>query len=370
MASPNRILYVIATLDPHGAERQMVTLARRLDRERFEPMVCALTRGGPLEQDLDQAGIETVILGKSRKLDLSVVWRLKRLIREREIDLVHTWLFTGNAYGRAAAWLAGGCKIVASERSVDRWRNVIHRSVDRFLARRTGCILANAQAVRQFLIYRERIAAEKIEVVPNGIDITRFEGVKPAPIRAELGLSEDAPLIGCVARLAEQKGLEYLVLAAREVVERIPQAAFVIAGSGPEEEEIRDLIVELDMEGKVHLLGHRDDAPAVMAALDVFVLPSLWEGLPNVMLEAMAAGLPTVATAVDGALELILENKNGILVPPGDARSLANVIAQLVENPDLGYRLAANGQQRVQGYTIERMVERTQAVYERLLSSE
>ena len=369
MLEPARVLYVIATLDPHGAERQMVTLATHLDRERFEPTVCALTRGGPLEEELADAGVETTILGKKHKLDVAAVWRLRRLIRARQIDLVHTWLFTSNAFGRIAALSAGGCRIVASERSVDRWRSFVHVRVDRFLARCTDRILANAQAVKQFLIEHEGLRADKIEIIPNGFDASRFQGVKPAALRRELGLPDDAVLIGCIARLEEQKGIPYLVRAAKELAERIPRAAFLIAGSGPGETSLRDLVHELGLTGRVRLLGHREDVPAVLAALDVFVLPSLWEGLPNVVLEAMASRLPVVATGVDGTRDLVADGANGLLVPPEDAQSLANAIARVIESPDLARDLADAGHAAAQDYTIERMVERTQQVYGRVLRS-
>jgi len=364
--APKRILYVIATLDPAGAERQLVMLATHLDRGRFEPIVCCLTRGGPLEAELAAAGVETIVLAKRAKLDVSVVPRLVRLIRNRHIDLVHTWLFTGNAFGRAAAILAGDCKIVASERSVDRWRTPIHMSVDRLLATRTSRIIVNAEAVMRFYVEREQIPARKFVVIPNGLDLSRVEAAEPASLREELGLLPAARLIGCVARLEEQKGVEYLIGAAGLMRGHLPDAVFVVAGDGPKEAQLRQLVAAQDLEANCRLLGHRNDIPAFMAALDVLVLPSLWEGLPNVVLETMAAGCPVVATDIDGTRELVADGDSGLLVPVRNPQAISDAVLRLLSDGPLARRLAAKGTAGAQGYTIARMVERTQSVYDQL----
>lgn len=367
MPESKKILYVIATLDPAGAERQLVMLATHLDRERFEPVVCCLTRGGPLEDELAEGGVETIVLGKRAKLDVSVVPRLARLIRNRHIDLVHTWLFTGNAFGRAAAILAGNCEIVASERSVDRWRTPAHVCVDRLLATRTSRIIVNAEAVKQFYVEFEQIPARKFVVIPNGLDLSRFERAEPAPLRRELGLPAGARLIGCVARLEEQKGVEYFITAARLMRGHSPEAVFVVAGDGPRGAQLRQSVAAQGLESSFRLLGHRDDVPAFMAALDVFVLPSLWEGLPNVVLEAMAAGCPTVATDIDGTRELMIDGQSGLLVPAGDPVAIANAVSRLVGAPGLAGKLVAAGQAVAREHAVERMVTRTEATYEQVL---
>ena len=367
-AQPAKVLYVIATLDPAGAERQLVSLATHLDRTRFDPVVCCLTRGGPLESQLSDAGIRKIVLGKKFKVDLAAVLRLSRLIRRERADIVHTWLFTGNAFGRAAALLAGGCAIVGSERSVDRWRTLAHVVVDRVLASRTAKIIANAEAVKRFYVESEKIPARKFVVVPNGLDMEPFLEARPWPLREELGLPPDAHVIGCVARLEEQKGIEYLLRAARVVTAEWPRAVFVVAGGGPKEAELRAMALDAGLGERFRFLGYRDNVPSLMAAFDVFVLPSLWEGLPNVVLEAMAAGCPVVATDVGGAGELIAHRESGWLVPARDPQAIADAVLGLLRDPGLAGRLSAAGRVTACGYTVERMVERTQRVYDEVLS--
>ena len=362
------VLYVIATLDPAGAEQQLVALATRLDRSRFHPTVCCLTRGGPLAQDLAGAGVETIVLGKQSKLGLGVVPRLAGLIRRRHIDLVHTWLFTGNAFGRAAAVVAGGCKIVASERSVDRWRGWLHVLVDRALAARTSRIIANAEAVKQFYVESERIPARKFTVIPNGLDHARFSAVRPAALRQELGLAPDARLVGCAARLEEQKGIECLIDAARLLEGRDAHAVFLVAGDGPKAPELRARVRDVGLESHFRLLGHRDDMPSFMAGLDVFVLPSFWEGLPNVVLEAMAAGCAVVATNVGGTRELVEHGLTGLLVPARDPQAIADAVRRVLNDPVWARRLADAAREKAGSYTLERMVARTQQVYDEVLA--
>ena len=367
-AQPKTVLYAIATLDPAGAEGQLVALATHLDPERYRPIVCALTRGGPLEADLTAAGVETVVLGKRFRLDLRVVARLARLIESSGADLVHTWLFTGNTFGRAAAWWAGTAAVIASERSVDRWRGPVHRFIDRAFARRSDRIIANAEAVKSFYVDHEGLCPELFAVVPNGLDPERFAQAQPAALRQELGLDPRARIVGCAGRLEEQKGVQHLVDAAGALPPGEAPTVFVVAGAGPQEAMLRDRVAGLGLEGRVHLLGYRSDVAEVMAACDVFVLPSLWEGLPNVVLEAMAAGVPVVATDVGGTRELVTDRESGLLAPASDPHALAHAIRQLLDDPDLAQRCAAGGRAVAERHTIAAMVERTQAVYDEVLA--
>ena len=163
-----RILHIIPTLDAGGAEKQLTLLAAGLPRDRFDVHVCALTRGGPLEELLRQAGMPLCVIGKRWKLDPAALWQLKRHIERLKPDLVHTWLFAGNSYGRAAALWAGVPRLVAGERGVDRWKEWHELAIDRKLSRRTDRIATNSRAVRDFYVARG-LPAEKFVVIPNGI---------------------------------------------------------------------------------------------------------------------------------------------------------------------------------------------------------
>lgn len=360
-----RILHIIATLDPAGAERQMVHLCRRLDRTRFRPGVCCLTRGGPLESDLAEADVPVSILHKRGRYDVTVLSRLKRAIRDFRPDIVHTWLPTANTLGRIAASLAGVKVRIASERAADVWKGSLRRWIDRRLAPGTMQILCNANAIRQFLVERIGLHGDEITVIHNGLDIEAFDRAADTGPTAPLPERPPGLLLGTVARLEPQKGLTYLIQAMAELEDTLPDARLWIAGDGPERENLEQQIHESGLAGRVVLLGRRDDVPALMRRFDLFVLPSLWEGLPNVALEAMTAGRAVVATDVNGTPEAVADGETGLLVPAQSPIALSKAIRDLADDAQRRARMGTAGRARVEEYfSMEQMVDAHQDVYE------
>jgi starch synthase (maltosyl-transferring) len=363
-----RVLYIIATLDPAGAERQMAHLARRLDRNEFEPAVCALTRGGPLEEDLSRSGIPVRILHKRGRWDLGVIGRLRQVIREFGPQIIHTWLPTANTLGRIAGLLEKTPVLIASERAKDAWKGPLRRAADRFLTARSHRILTNSLAVKSFLAERIGIPPEKIRVIPNGLDLAEFDAKTAEPVEAP-SPTGDVMELGTVARLEPQKGLPYLL----DAVSMLPKDLEVrlwIVGGGPVEASLRDQAKRLGIADAVQFLGTRQDVPALMARFDLFVLPSLWEGLPNVVLEAMAARRAVVATNVDGTPEAVLEGETALLVPPRDPGALADAMTRLLRDREMRRRFGEAGRRRVESeFRMEIMVERTQDEYRRALEN-
>ena len=364
----NRILHVIATLDAAGAEQQMVQLVTRLDRREFQPRVCCLTRGGPLEAPLRTADVPVQILEKRGKFDLRVLLRLRAVLRDFQPQIVHTWLPTANTIGRLAALFGRRPLLVASERAADVWKGRLRRWTDRRLARRTDLILCNAQAVRRFLTERIGLPEEKIQVIQNGLDMEAFDRHADQEPADDLPPTGQGRIIGAVARLEPQKDIPALVEAFARLPERLSDTHLWIAGEGPERPRIEQLIAGHGMGGRVWLAGRRNDIPALLRRMDLFVLPSLWEGLPNAVLEAMAARRAVVATRVDGTPEAVAEGETGLLVPPRDTAALADAITRLLDDPDLRARYGAAGRRRVETvFGIERMVKDTCDAYRSLL---
>jgi len=385
----SRVLFIIATLDRAGAEQQLVRLCVGLDRRRFQPAVSCLTRGGPLERELREARVPVWIAGKRSKYDLTVLARLTRVMRRFRPHLIHTWLFTGNAFGRTAAILAFGPRIrareraardtrgphslagpllIASERAVDIWKTPVHRAIDRFLSRFTARVAANCDAVRGFCVDALGIPRGKVAVVRNGIDLAGFDAAARRPPAAPLPTSHGLHVLGAVARLSQQKGIEYLLDAFDVLRRRVPDARLWIAGEGEDRRALEERAGRLGIAGHVHFLGHRPDVPALLRRLDLFVLPSLWEGLPNAIIEAMAARRPVVATAVDGTREVVVENETGLLVPPRSPGALASAMVQLLADPRLRRRMGRAGRQRVEAaFSERRMIEQTEALYDEVI---
>ena len=365
-----KVLQLIPTLDRSGAEKQMVLLAQGLPRDRFQVEVAALTRLGPLEADLKESGIPVTAINKRHKVDPLALGRLSRFLRAKRFDVVHTWIYAADTYGRVAAHRARVPVVVTAEMAVDLWKGRSERLVDRFLAGWTDRIVGNSQAVSDF--YRDTIGipATKLAVIPSGIaNDEPPPDVDPAAVRRELGLPPDCPLALFVGRLAEQKGVADL-LNALDILQQVrPDVRTLIVGDGPLRDrlEARARAYQLVEPPRVLFLGHRNDVPRLLASSDLLVLPSLYEGMPNVVLEAMRFRKPVVATAAPGTTEVVVHNETGLLVPLRKPPALARAIRQIVDDPDLAARLGAAGRVRVEAeFGVDRMIARFADLYESL----
>jgi glycosyltransferase involved in cell wall biosynthesis len=377
---PRRILHVIPTLNIGGAEKQLALLLRGLDRDRFAPAVACTTLAGPLLGDIEATGTPVRVFGKRRRIDPLLVWRLARWMRRLRPDLVHTWMFTANTWGRLAALLARRPPVVASERCVDLWKRPLHRAIDRTLARASARVVANSDAVARFLREREGIPSSRIRVVHNGLDPRDGERLGPRPtgeaaaLRRELGFAADALVVGDVARIDAKNDLLTWVEVVARLGARHAGLVAVLAGDAvlPAEREyarrLRQAIGDRGLEGRVRLLGFRRDLERVLPALDLLLHTSSMEGFPNSIMEAMAAGLPVVATPAGGTPELVADGETGLLAPVGDAASLAARASDLLRDPERRRRMGEAGARRVrERFSMRRMVEETERLYDEVL---
>jgi glycosyltransferase involved in cell wall biosynthesis len=363
-----RVLQIIPTLDRCGAEKQLTLLAAGLPRNQFDVHVCALTRGGPLLDDLQRHKIPTTVIGKSWKFDPAAFWRLRRYIRKLAPDIVHTWIFAANSYGRAAAISAGVKHIVAGERCVDRWKVWHELAIDRCLARRTERIVTNSSGVRDF--YAEHgLPARKFVVIPNGIE----PFVPPAnttrdELLAELDLPSDARLIGAVGRLWPQKRYKDLIWAAELLRVVRDDTYLLIVGDGPQRWRLERYRDQTQVGDRVRFLGQRDDVPRLLPHLDCFWLGSGYEGQSNAVMEAMSAGVPVVATDIPGNRDLVVPDETGYLVPLGDRAAFARQTIVLLDDTDLARRMGQAGRQRMLAeFSVDKMVQRHAAMYRELM---
>ena len=360
------VLQVIPTLDRSGAEKQMALLAAMLPRDRFRVEVAALTRLGPLAAELRAAGIPVTLIGKRHKVDPFALIKLSKLMKARKFDVVQTWIFAANVYGRVAARRAGVPVTVVAEMAVDLWKSGVHREIDRRLAHRTDRVVGNSPAVVDY--YRGLgIAGTKLTCIPSGIAVADPPEVDPSAVRAELGLPAGCPLAIFVGRLAEQKRVEDL-LAALDLLRHVrPALRTLIVGDGPLRAALHGRADAFRLGDAARFLGHREDVPRLLAAADMLVLPSDYEGLPNVVLEAMNMSKPVVATSAPGTTEVVADSVTGLLVPRRSPTDLARAIRSLVDDPSLGRRLGAAGRARVEAeFRAEAMVGRFAALYEEL----
>jgi glycosyltransferase involved in cell wall biosynthesis len=368
-APPLRIAFCITDLDPGGAERAFVQLVTRLDRRFWEPAVFCLSSGGILTGELKNARVPVVSLGARRWSGLAAIWRLARELRRFRPVILQTFLFHANLAGRIAGRVAGVRHIVSGIRVAEK-RSRVPLWLDRWTGRLVERNVCVSQAVAEFSISAAGLTAEKIMVIPNGVDVSKFAGAVTADL-AGLGIPPGSRVLLSIGRLDPQKGVRDVVAAAALVVPRLSDVHFLLVGEGRERHDLERLILEHGLAERVHLAGWRADIPELLAAGVALVLASHWEGLPNVILEAMAAGLAVVATRVEGTAELVIEGQTGLLVPPQSPRELAAAIEKLLADPAAAKAMGHAGQERAKAeFSWERMVTRYENLYQSLLEQQ
>jgi glycosyltransferase involved in cell wall biosynthesis len=338
-----RVLQLISSAGYYGAENMLVTLAHELLLLGCDTTVGALQVAAEPEVLARAAarGLPTVSFPCSGRLDPGLPGRLARYIRTNNVGIVHTHGYKANLYGR----FAGALQVATCHNWAVRTGSLGFYSVlDRFALRGFPAVAAVSDSVAGRLA-DFGILPPKVRVIPNGVDVERFSRAEPV-LRRELNLG-DRPLIGAVTRITEGKGCNILLSALVSVFNRQPDAAAVIVGAGPLDAALRRQAANLGIADRVHFTGARSDMPAIYASLNVFTLPSLDEGMPMSVLEAMSAGIPVVATSV-GAIPKLLNSDSGWMVAPGSAESLAEAISNALSDRGEADRRACNARQQVE----------------------
>jgi sugar transferase (PEP-CTERM/EpsH1 system associated) len=361
------VLYVIWSLQMGGAERVVYDLARKLDRRRFRPMVCCLNFRGRLADELEKEGIRVYALDKKPKLDASVLVKLWKLMRRERVDVVHTHLWTSSFWGRLAALLARVPVVVITEHNLDTWRRTPHFLADRLLGAGTDHWIFVSDEVKAFYRRRLRLGEDDFHVVHNGIDLAQFEApVDPAQVKQAMGLPAGKRVVGVVGRLEERKGHRFFVDAMKILLARHPDVVGLIVGEGKEMQRLKAQRDALGLQEGVRLLGYWANLAEALGVVDVFVLPSLMEGHPLAILEAMGAGKPVVATTVGGNAEAVEDGVTGYLVPPADPAALADAIQKVLAEPETAGRMGQQARRRLeQRFNLQAAVEVNQDVYTR-----
>jgi glycosyltransferase involved in cell wall biosynthesis len=359
-----RVLHVLNTLQTGGAEYLVLNLARAIDRERFQLSACSLDGDGEVGEELRRLGVPTFTVQRRSGLDATLVPRLAALVRREGVRVVHThnvapWLYAG-----IAARLAGAALCHTEHSSLFPEQRAL-RHAERALGLVSKAVICDGEDVRRQLVDEQGLSPRNVITIHNGVDTELYGRPRDAATaRQALGLAPDAPVVGTVARLQPVKDQSSLLAAFAAVAMALPQARLVVVGDGPQRPILQAQAMTPGLVGRVLFLGRRADVAEILPAFDVFALSSVSEGLPLTLLEAMAAGLPCVSTAVGAVPEAVVPESTGLLVPARDSRALASAMLRLLRDPGLARAMGQAGQKRARElFDLKVMTRRYQDLY-------
>ena len=331
MAAKIKILYVLQDLEMGGAERLRFTAEKYINKSRFETIYCCIEKKGVLGEEIERKGGCVICLDtKDEFYNLTATVRLYKVVKKIRPDLVHAALFNANFHARVAG-IFSGTPVISEEHGMYFWKKWYHKLIDRILARFTYRIIAASKNVKIFLMKQENIDTEKIEVIYDCVDPESFISHSSSnEARAAISVDNNVYLIGAVGNLRKEKGHDILLDAFREARKR-HDARLFIAGDGPLYGYLKQKSEDLGIKDEVRFLRKYSDIAGFLRALDLFVMPSLSEGLGIALIEAVAAGLPCIASNIGGISEIAENFASVTMVKPGDANSLASAIVLEIE---------------------------------------
>lgn len=372
------ILYITTTVKDEGPGNLLGSLLCNIKREQYQPHVLTIQGGGKWAVPFIKRGIPVTNLGLKTPLDFFSLPLILYHIKKIKPDLIHTQLITADIFGRLAAEITG-IKYATTVHNMDDWkrsRNPISwaaKHMDALQLKRAQGIVAVSRAVKLDIATRQRVRPTKITVIKNAVNFKCFankiSSQKKQAIRQDLNIPANALVVGTSARLARQKAPENWLATAKQIVKNYPRVHFVWAGRGPLYKKIENLVSVNNLATNIHLAGFRSDLPDLLQIFDIYVLVSRWEGLPLSLIEAMCAGIPSIASDVSGNPEVIRHNATGLLVPPDRPLAFAENLKQLITQPNLRVRLGLAGQDFVKkNFSLRRMIDEYELFYKKIFS--
>lgn len=366
------VLHVIDGLKIGGAEILLRELSEGLLKKDFRVSV-AYSTPGPILGDLKALGVELIFIPRLFRVDPYQFYNMYRSIKKVNPTIVHTHLFKSDFQARPAARLAQVPVVVSTLHSIDRWaENRLLGKLYGLTARYADKVIAVSDKVRDFHVVNTGISPKKLVTIENGVDANKYASINSlnSGIRKEFSIPKEAIVYGIIGRLTQPKGHETFLISAKMILEKVPQAIFLVVGDGPLRDKLIQLADELAIREKIIFTGFRNDIPEILAALDVLVISSHWEGLPVILLEGMAASKPVVATAV-GGIPSVVTKESAFIVPPADPSALAMDCIKLANSVELRKSFGKAGYERVlKNYSLDAMVDRTVSLYMDLLHAQ
>ncbi|GAB4320678.1 MAG: glycosyltransferase family 4 protein [Candidatus Sumerlaeia bacterium] len=365
---------MITWLPAGGIEKRLCAVLPRLRDRGFAPSVCCIRERGPLAERLEEAGIPVHVIAFHSRMDPRGLLRLRRFIRDEGFALVHSHMYRANTAAALTGLLTGRSfpPLVCQIHNINTWETWRQLWMERRLSRLWNMAVAVSARVRDHMADQLHLPPERCRVIYNGVDLAEFEAVvrRGRPSRRDtFGIpDENAVVVATLCRLHPQKNPEAVVWMAAELCPRYPNLHFVVAGQGKLFVELQREQRRLGLQDRLHLLGHRDDVASVLAASDVFFLPSFKEGFSNAVVEAMAAGLPVVATDVGGNAEAVQDGESGFIVKAGDTEAMRERLERLIAAPELRARMGESARRRARLFSLEKMIDDTVEVYQMLIA--
>ena len=361
-----KLMIITHDLAIGGLQQVVVNLCKSIDRSRFDISVLCLRGLGEFADNLKQLGIKVFLLEqKATGTDYFSFLKVAKLLRQEKVQVIHTHNTQPFLDGTIAALLSRVNKVIHTDHArvfPDKWRYMIAERIASLFAYK---VVAVSEQTAQNLIRYEKISPKKIAVISNGIDSKTFDIIIDKKVKREqLGIENGGPIIGICARLCEVKGITYILKSIVEIVKVFPNVVLAIAGNGPLETNLKIEVVELGVQKNVIFLGPRSDIPELLKLFDCYVMASLSEGLPMILLEAMAAKCPIVSTNVGGIPDLLKHNQSALLVPPKDPQLLATALINLLSNSFKKEAIAENAYRVFfKNYTADSMAKQYEALY-------
>ncbi|MBT6048549.1 MAG: glycosyltransferase [Candidatus Scalindua sp.] len=360
------VVHLVEELTIGGLEKILAAIVLNLDKNKYNVSVWCLREGGFFADKLVKEGIDVRILHISTSRNPLSIYKLYKLLKRHKFDIIHTHAYSAGTIGRVSAFLAGVPVIISHNHSVYDYYNKFYHLVEWILSLVTDRVICISEVVNRFVNKTQMINAGKLITIHNGIDdVCDVTEKSSSYLKKELGIPINHSVIGTIAHLEEHKGLKYLLEAASLLLASRRDISFLFVGEGALKEKLKKLCVDLKIEKTVIFAGERNDMPEILFSIDIFVLPSLREGLPLTILEAMACGRPVIATNVGGIPEAVKDGENGILVYPKDPEALYRAMNELLGDREKREKMGRIGKRMCdESFRAQTMVEKIEDLYD------
>ncbi len=362
-----KILQITHDLAIGGLQKVVVNICRAIDRDKFDVSVLCLRDIGAFAPELESLGIRVLYIPqKENGTDYFSFLKVARILKEEKFDVIHTHNTQPFIDGTIGAILAGVKTIIHTDHAREFPDKRRYMFAEWLMSKFAYKVVGVSEHTSSNLIKYEKISSKKVITIPNGVDGSVYNvNVDKVKKKKEIGIEGNGPVIGLGVRLAKQKGINYLLQAMPEIINNYPNITLVIAGSGENENELKNEAVNLGIKENTIFAGPRLDMPELLKIFDLYILPSLWEGLPMVLIESMAAGCPVVATNVGGNYMAIEHGKNGSLIEPKNPALLSSEIIKLLQDNELRERYVRNGYETFKTkFSVKIMTEKYQNLYQ------